>query len=401
MAHNIFQKWVALMINKAYKLSFVIPVYNRQTILARCIESVLNANRDDLQIIIVDDASTDNSKSTIESYANIYNNIKPIFCRTNGGPGIARNIGLENADGMFVLFLDSDDTIESFNIDSLVDSLENDIDVVKFNTRAYSHDNLINSYTTVVEVNEKIDNECFFSKYEDGSNCVLWQYCFNRQFLIKAEVKFPAIRAGEDATFSISALSHAKSFKTITCIIYNYVIGEINQITSNQSMLFSHNDANQLRKLVKAKLETSKGSLLRWLLKIDNMMLWRTIKEDFETLPVEMEDELKLLADKLKDIGHPVWFMPATNSGLYECFKHYAEFIMGGFVDNRRKEKVVIHGNEYVVCTPSMIVDKPNAIVVFSITDSFLVNMLKQLNDLGYNMEYESYGYAPKLLILR
>ena len=89
------------------KVSVVIPTYNRAYILKRAIDSVLNQTETNLELIVVDDGSTDNTKEVVESYSDV--RVRYIHGGENSGPGRARNIGAQKAQGDFVAFHDSDD----------------------------------------------------------------------------------------------------------------------------------------------------------------------------------------------------------------------------------------------------------------------------------------------------
>lgn len=92
------------------KISVIIPTYNRADLLPRTIDSVINQTYKDWELIIVDDKSTDNTRSVIQEYIKKDNRIKGIFLEKNsGGPAHPRNIGIENAKGEYIAFLDSDD----------------------------------------------------------------------------------------------------------------------------------------------------------------------------------------------------------------------------------------------------------------------------------------------------
>lgn len=92
------------------KYSVIIPVFNRENTIARCLDSLLVHPRDDVQIIVVDDGSLDNSGHIVQKYAVKYNQIQYIY-KDNGGVSSARNLGLDNVAGEYVLFVDSDDYV--------------------------------------------------------------------------------------------------------------------------------------------------------------------------------------------------------------------------------------------------------------------------------------------------
>lgn len=94
------------------KVSVIIPVYNAQDYLQRCLDSVCNQTLKDIEIICVNDCSTDNSLNILREYAEKYSNMKVIDCKVNGGESVARNIGLDNASGEYLGFVDNDDEID-------------------------------------------------------------------------------------------------------------------------------------------------------------------------------------------------------------------------------------------------------------------------------------------------
>lgn len=91
-------------------LSVIIPVYNAGDKINRCVESILNQPFKDLELILVDDGSTDDSLLRCNQFANQHENIR-CFHKSNGGPSSARNLGLEKVNGEWVSFIDSDDSI--------------------------------------------------------------------------------------------------------------------------------------------------------------------------------------------------------------------------------------------------------------------------------------------------
>ena len=93
------------------KVSVIIPVYNVEKYLGECLESIIDQSLEDIEIVCVNDGSTDNSLSILESYAELDNRIK-IISQENHGLAAARNTGLKNINGDYVYFIDSDDFLE-------------------------------------------------------------------------------------------------------------------------------------------------------------------------------------------------------------------------------------------------------------------------------------------------
>lgn len=102
------------------KVSFIIPVYNQEKLLERCVKSI--PKRWDIEIIIIDDGSTDNTASTIADLINTYPEyVGAVLCKTNHGVSFARNLGIEKANGEYIVFVDSDDYVEPYKTCLVID----------------------------------------------------------------------------------------------------------------------------------------------------------------------------------------------------------------------------------------------------------------------------------------
>ena len=91
------------------KVSIIVPVYNTEKYLEKCLDSLINQTLKDIEIIVVNDGSTDNTQDIIDKYAKKYPKMIKSFVKKNGGPGDARNYGLKHANGEYIAFIDSDD----------------------------------------------------------------------------------------------------------------------------------------------------------------------------------------------------------------------------------------------------------------------------------------------------
>lgn len=115
--------------NEKEKISIIVPVYNVEKYLNECIDSIINQTYKNLEIILVDDGSTDSSYSICEDYKNKDDRIK-VFHKENGGLSSARNFGIEKVSGDLLFFVDSDDYIDINTIGSLYDDLKKyDVDI--------------------------------------------------------------------------------------------------------------------------------------------------------------------------------------------------------------------------------------------------------------------------------
>ena len=105
------------------KVSIIVPVYNTEKYIDRCIQSILSQNYSDIELILINDGSTDSSGTICEKYSKEYKNVIYKY-QENSGVSVARNTGIELATGEYVAFVDSDDAVKSNMISSLVDALE-------------------------------------------------------------------------------------------------------------------------------------------------------------------------------------------------------------------------------------------------------------------------------------
>lgn len=113
------------------KYSFIVPVYNTEKYLDKCLNSLVNQTYKDFDIVIINDGSKDNSQNIIDKYVDKYDFIKCIK-QKNSGLSVARNNGLKKCRGKFVLFIDSDDYIEKDTLKKIDDSINEDTDLLRF-----------------------------------------------------------------------------------------------------------------------------------------------------------------------------------------------------------------------------------------------------------------------------
>lgn len=204
------------------KVSCIIPVYNIEKYIAECIESVLNQTLDSIEIIIVDDGSSDTSGEICQRYAKEYPNIKYIK-KINEGVSIARNLGLSNATGEFVHFLDSDDTIDN-----------------DFYETCYSIAQKENS--NVVLTSKHFDKNCLKDLY----SYTAWALFIRKSILDKNPlVRFPAgIQPAEDGLFvhKLTSVLNGEGYSINTTSNYNYRIHSASdhiKIKKNTDKLFT------------------------------------------------------------------------------------------------------------------------------------------------------------------
>ncbi len=207
----------------SYSLSVIIPMYNRAHIISQAIESVLAQELKDVEIIVVDDGSTDVSTDVVKAYVQKYSNIS-LFENEHKGPGVARNVALEHASGEYVTFLDSDDWIPKTAYRLMYEAAkEKDADVIigqmmrKVNGGKW----------TPVANNKKLvslfgDENCAKEYIIPLINPSACNKLFKRKMLVDNNIVFPDAVMSEDLAFGISVLDHAESIYNIDEIVYMY-----------------------------------------------------------------------------------------------------------------------------------------------------------------------------------
>lgn len=219
-------------------VSVIMPVYNSSRFLNKSIESVQNQTLKDIEIICVDDGSTDDSLDVLNELNDKYGNIK-IICQENSGPGIARNNGIKNARGDYIAFLDSDDIyLEDIALEKMysVGKL-NDLDLVCANLKRINQD-----YT--IETNYDFLNSRFtyfykkdiFKSEDYGIPFAFYRNLFKRSFLEENEINFPDLRFGEDPVFMVNVLVNVNGFLALPIDLYGYnysIGGGVNEKITN------------------------------------------------------------------------------------------------------------------------------------------------------------------------
>lgn len=198
----------------SFKVSVVLPVYNVEKYLRECVDSILSQTLKDIEIIFVDDGSTDNSYNILMEYNDP--RIK-VFHQINSGPGPARNLGLEKASGEFVNFIDPDDCYAS-----------NDVLEVLYNTAIIENVSVVGGNLINVDFGGEIlsyDNKFndFIVDFFEFQDFTFHQkYLIRRSLLIDNKIKYPSYRRFEDPPFLARVLYQARYFYGISKYVYKY-----------------------------------------------------------------------------------------------------------------------------------------------------------------------------------
>lgn len=210
-------------------VSVIIPIYNVADYLNACVESVSNQTYKDLEIILVDDGSTDCSSTLCDEWGMKDQRVCVVH-KNNGGLSDARNAGLNIARGKYIYFVDGDDTIESDAIEILVHTMEQGADMVAYNYfRDYDNKSVeINTCFNTGSYLLNSEKECLdficgvFLQYKIGWEA--WGRIFRRDLIERYNLRFADNRVvfAEDIYFSLCYLAHAARIDVIGDYLYHY-----------------------------------------------------------------------------------------------------------------------------------------------------------------------------------
>lgn len=207
------------------KVSVVVLVYNTAKYLKKCLDSIMNQTYENIEVIIINDGSTDESANIISEYLKNYPEIIKYFSKENSGIADTRNYGIEKVSGDYFLFVDSDDYIDINLISNLVKCIENNnIDIVKYKM------NILNTnYEIIKKINgptfDILDGQtafnilCFKDKMID-TPCL---YLFNTEFYKTNKFKFESNKSHEDFGLIPLIIVSTKTFLSVDIYGYNYI----------------------------------------------------------------------------------------------------------------------------------------------------------------------------------
>lgn len=203
--------------NKKIRFSIITPMYNSSHLMKRYLESMLSQTCKDFELIIVDDCSTDDSFVKIKQISKETGlNMQLLKTDKNLGPGNARNLGLNNASGEFILFVDSDDYVASDMIEKLNRVVEKN-DMVIFNCYRTNgeHKRLYKTINADVPIKDKSD--IIF-----GCTTAVWGKAIRKSIIEKNHIMFPEYMRFEDWVFLVKSIMHSDKILIIDEALYYY-----------------------------------------------------------------------------------------------------------------------------------------------------------------------------------
>ena len=314
------------------KISVIIPVFNAENYLKECLDSVLNQSIKDIEVICVNDCSTDGSLNILKEYQKKDSRIKIINNSTNLHAGPCRNAGLELCTGEYIHFLDADDILIADAYENLYDQAKtHDVDLLR--CKAYSLDSVTlevgeSPYLSLSKVPSKyFDRVLNFSDYPElfTSLCVApWAGLYRRKFLIKEKLRFNSLICVNDRSFYAQTIFCAKRILISSSYILNYRTNNSKSLVGNRAKYFrchfdSYNIIFESSKDLptacrKIYLTSELNDIVFWLEKFSDCEYAEKIKKD--------------TGEFLLNLDLSIWDYSVVDQGWYQrIYKQCSEYL--------------------------------------------------------------------------
>ena len=192
-------------------ISVIVPVYNAEKTIKKCLEQLTNQTYTHTEIIVIDDGSTDNSASICKEFD------VTLLTQSHSGAGIARNLGIKNSSGTYLFFADADDYLEIDALSCMVSSMDN-TDLLVFGYKQNDKD-FTYSPTTLSALEVK---RTYFSKKEQKVKGSIWNKCFKATIIKENHIEFPSIARNEEEIFLMKYLDVIDKISLIPDILYHF-----------------------------------------------------------------------------------------------------------------------------------------------------------------------------------
>lgn len=215
------------------KVSVVMPVYNMEEVLAQSIHGLLDQTYENIELILVDDGSSDRTLKICESFAKLDARVKVIRSEKNRGAGAARNLGIREATGDYVYFPDADDRVEPDAIKTLMEVVEDfACDLVVFGYRIIDSKGRLK---TKIYPNSFLTGEAIRSRYEAHLGMMrtysiqgaAWNKLFNLKIIKTHQIEYPILRRHQDEVFISRYVNYIQNACFIPDILYTYFANDL------------------------------------------------------------------------------------------------------------------------------------------------------------------------------
>lgn len=295
------------------KISVIIPIYNGEKCISDCIAKLSKQTLQDIEIICVDDGSTDKTAEIIDKLSAQHKNILS-FHKENGGAGSARNVGLDNATGEYVIFLDSDDEYTDIQV------LERLYTLAKANKAE-----ICGSICGLIDRKPRLYKNTYmqgFVEYKDFQYDTGFQnFLFNRTLIEQEHIRFPEYRVYEDPVFMARAFSAAERFYAIIDPIYVYSGVHQDNLDVNKTihllkgirdnlLLSSHYQYERLHFDLYKKLDTLASCYFEINLSSENYELFKALIDTYSAIDKDLLNNTDTSIEEVDISGlRTVWNM--------------------------------------------------------------------------------------------
>lgn len=225
-----------------YKVSVIVPVYNTEKYIKKCLDSLINQTMKNIEIIVINDGSNDHSEEIIKEYENKYPKMLKYYKKENGGLSSARNYGVEKANGKYIAFVDSDDYIDKKIFSNLEVRMDENIDLIKYKAIKKYQDGREEKFDGPIF--EKCSGEEAFNELYSKDILIepAWLYLYRREFWIKNNFKYAENLYHEDFGLTPIVITKAKTVVSTDNYGYYYIQRENSIVTDDTKNLKKAND---------------------------------------------------------------------------------------------------------------------------------------------------------------
>ncbi len=382
-----------------FKVSVLVPIYNVERYLEKCLQSLCNQTLSDIEILCINDGSTDSSKAIVESFKKKDLRIV-LIDKENTGYGSSMNVGLEQARGTYIAIVESDDFIDSDMMERLYEMAETyNLDIVKSTCYFYSDGSIAeeNRYVNIFDdlvLNDifcPLDREKLFLKMQ-----TIWSALYRREFLIKNGIRFNETPGAsyQDISFAFQVYTCAERAMLVPDAFYHYRINNINSSVKAIDKVFCVCDELEMidRFITQRGKNTKRLQIIASRLGYRVMMeTYRSLAEAFQyALFLKMMEYLK----KYRDLGlicGEIWDNEAVKNVESILSNPHRYFISTAksFKDDRLMSDVCLNQSVYANAVIEQILLSPY-IVIYG-AGKIGKEFLKHLNKSGYAKDQISF----------
>lgn len=308
------------------KVSVIVPIYNVESYLEKCIVSLVTQSYTNIEIILVNDGSTDSCKKICKKWLELDSRIIYIE-KENGGLSSARNAGLEIVNGDYLLFVDSDDYIEKDAISYLIEKNDNEYDWIVFNYKEVYADSSKNIYSKfqngIFMLNSEKNKLLYLLKnfFQRKHGWEAWNRLYKVRLLKQYNLRFydNKVIFAEDLDFNLRYLYYCNQIKVINNSLYNYIIRDDSIMGCNKN----NNKLNQFMNLSKHIYNFYKEQ--NAIIYLENFYLihFGIIKSELQRIYHNNPSKIKEYTSAINDKAYYNTYINLLITHLYQVYSYY------------------------------------------------------------------------------